>query len=57
MSPAARQTIDLETTWTAAQVELLDNHRFRFGDIAASRTGYVITVDTTILRMRCISRA
>jgi len=36
MTPAARQTIELETDWPVADVEALADHTYRFGDIAAS---------------------
>ena len=36
VSPAARQTIELETDWQPADVEALADHTYRFGDIAAS---------------------
>lgn len=36
MSPAARQTIQLETSYEPRAVERLADHRYRFGDIAAS---------------------
>jgi 4-hydroxy-3-polyprenylbenzoate decarboxylase len=36
MSPAARQTIQLETDWDPIAVERLADHHYRFGDIAAS---------------------
>ena len=36
LTPAARQTIELETDWQVADVEALANHTYRFGDIAAS---------------------
>ena len=36
MSPAARQTIDLETDYAPADVERLANVTYRYGDIAAS---------------------
>ena len=36
ITPAARQTIELETDWQVADVEALADHTYRFGDIAAS---------------------
>jgi len=36
MSPAARQTIQLETNWDPTSVEELADHHHRFGDIAAN---------------------
>ena len=36
MSPAARQTIQLETEWDPADVDALADRTYRFGDIAAS---------------------
>jgi 4-hydroxy-3-polyprenylbenzoate decarboxylase len=50
MSPAARQTIQLETEWDPADVEALADQTYRFGDIAASissgsfRVGAMIVV-------------
>lgn len=50
MSPAARQTIQLETDWDPADVEALADQTYRFGDIAASissgsfRVGAMIVV-------------
>ena len=35
ITPAARQTIELETDWQVADVEALADHTYRFGDIAA----------------------
>ncbi len=45
MSPAARQTIELETDRKAAEVELLADHRYRFGDIAASISSGSFPID------------
>ncbi len=45
MSPAARQTIELETDWKASEVELLADHRYRFGDIAASISSGSFPID------------
>jgi len=36
LTPAARQTIELETDWQVADIEALADHTYRFGDIAAS---------------------
>jgi 4-hydroxy-3-polyprenylbenzoate decarboxylase len=36
MSPAARQTIQLETDWDPVDVERLADQHYRFGDIAAT---------------------
>lgn len=45
MSPAARQTIELETDWAPAAVEALADHRYRFGDIAASISSGSFPID------------
>ncbi len=45
ISPAARQTIELETDRKAAEVELLADHRYRFGDIAASISSGSFPID------------
>jgi flavin prenyltransferase len=45
MSPAARQTIQLETDWDPAAVEELATHRYRFGDIAASISSGSFPID------------
>jgi len=45
MSPAARQTIQLETDWDPADVEALATHRYRFGDIAASISSGSFPID------------
>jgi 4-hydroxy-3-polyprenylbenzoate decarboxylase len=45
MSPAARQTIELETNLKASDVELLADHRYRFGDIAASISSGSFPID------------
>ena len=45
MSPAARQTIELETDRKAADVEALADHRYRFGDIAASISSGSFPID------------
>ncbi len=45
MSPAARQTIQLETDWDPAAVEQLADHRYRFGDIAASISSGSFPID------------
>ena len=45
MSPAARQTIELETDRKASEVELLAHHRYRFGDIAASISSGSFPID------------
>jgi 4-hydroxy-3-polyprenylbenzoate decarboxylase len=45
MSPAARRTIELETSWKPAEVEALADHRYRFGDIAASISSGSFRID------------
>jgi flavin prenyltransferase len=45
MSPAARQTIELETDWSAGDVEALADERYRFGDIAASLSSGSFPID------------
>lgn len=45
MSPAARQTIVLETDWTPGDVEALADERYRFGDIAASISSGSFPID------------
>lgn len=45
MSPAARQTIELETDRKATDVERLADHRYRFGDIAASISSGSFPID------------
>jgi 4-hydroxy-3-polyprenylbenzoate decarboxylase len=45
VSPAARQTIQLETDWDPADVEALADVRYRFGDIAASISSGSFRVD------------
>jgi 4-hydroxy-3-polyprenylbenzoate decarboxylase len=45
MSPAARQTIQLETDWDPAAVEELADYRYRFGDIAASISSGSFPID------------
>jgi 4-hydroxy-3-polyprenylbenzoate decarboxylase len=45
MSPAARQTIQLETDWDPAAVEKLADHQYRFGDIAASISSGSFPID------------
>lgn len=45
MSPAARQTISLETDWPVEAVEALADHRYRFGDIAASLSSGSFPID------------
>ena len=45
MSPAARQTIQLETDWDPADVEALADQRYRFGDIAASISSGSFPID------------
>ncbi len=49
MSPAARQTIQLETDWDPADVEALADHTHRFGDIAASLSSGSFRVDAMIV--------
>ncbi|HYH94056.1 MAG TPA: UbiX family flavin prenyltransferase [Candidatus Saccharimonadales bacterium] len=45
MSPAARQTIQLETDWDPTAVEKLADHQYRFGDIAASISSGSFPID------------
>jgi 4-hydroxy-3-polyprenylbenzoate decarboxylase len=45
MSPAARQTIQLETDWDPDDVEALATYRYRFGDIAASISSGSFPID------------
>ncbi len=45
MSPAARQTIELETDRQVSDVEALADHRYRFGDIAASISSGSFPID------------
>jgi flavin prenyltransferase len=49
MSPAARQTIALETDWDLADVEALADHTYRFGDIAASISSGSAPIDAMIV--------
>jgi 4-hydroxy-3-polyprenylbenzoate decarboxylase len=49
MSPAARQTIDLETDWAADDVEALADRVHRFGDIAASISSGSFRIDAMIV--------
>jgi 4-hydroxy-3-polyprenylbenzoate decarboxylase len=45
VSPAARQTIELETDRKATDIEALADHRYRFGDIAASISSGSFPID------------
>lgn len=45
VSPAARQTIQLETDYEPDAVEALATHRYRFGDIAASISSGSVPMD------------
>jgi 4-hydroxy-3-polyprenylbenzoate decarboxylase len=45
MSPAARQTIELETDRQVSDIEALADHRYRFGDIAASISSGSFPID------------
>lgn len=45
MSPAARQTIQLETGYEPRAVERLADHHYRFGDIAASISSGSFPID------------
>lgn len=45
MSPAARQTIQLETDWDPVDVEALATVRYRFGDIAAAISSGSFPID------------
>jgi 4-hydroxy-3-polyprenylbenzoate decarboxylase len=49
MSPAARQTIQLETDRDPAAVEALADHRYRFGDIAASLSSGSFPIDAMVV--------
>jgi len=49
MSPAARQTIQLETDRDPAAVEALADHRYRFGDIAASISSGSFPIDAMVV--------
>lgn len=49
MTPAARQTIELETDWQAADVEALADHNYRVGDIAASISSGSRPIDAMIV--------
>ena len=49
MSPAARQTIQLETDRDPAEVEGLADVRYRFGDIAASISSGSFPIDAMIV--------
>jgi 4-hydroxy-3-polyprenylbenzoate decarboxylase len=45
MSPAARQTIQLETDWDPSDVDALADERYRFGDIAAAISSGSFPID------------
>ncbi len=49
MSPAARQTIQLETDWDPAAVERLADHQYRFGDIAATISSGSYPIDAMVV--------
>jgi 4-hydroxy-3-polyprenylbenzoate decarboxylase len=49
LTPAARQTIELETDWQVADVEALADHTYRFGDIAASISSGSRPIDAMIV--------
>ena len=49
LSPAARQTIELETDWQVADVEALADHHYRFGDIAASISSGSRPIDAMVV--------
>lgn len=49
MSPAARQTIHLETDWDPADVAALATHLYRFGDISASISSGSFPIDAMIV--------
>lgn len=49
VSPAARQTIQLETDWDPDAVEGLATHRYRFGDIAAAISSGSFPIDAMIV--------
>lgn len=49
MSPAARQTIQLETSYDPRAVEKLATHRYRYGDIAASISSGSFPIDAMVV--------
>lgn len=49
VSPAARQTIQLETDRDPRDVEALADHRYRFGDIAASLSSGSFPIDAMVV--------
>jgi len=49
VSPAARQTIQLETDRDPGDVEALADHRYRFGDIAATLSSGSYPIDAMIV--------
>ena len=49
LTPAARQTIELETDWQVADVEALADHTYRFGDIAASISSGSRPIDAMVV--------
>jgi 4-hydroxy-3-polyprenylbenzoate decarboxylase len=49
MSPAARQTIQLETDWDPVAVEALADHHHRFGDIAATISSGSYPIDAMVV--------
>jgi flavin prenyltransferase len=49
LTPAARQTIELETDWQVAAVEALADHNYRVGDIAASISSGSRPIDAMIV--------
>lgn len=49
MSPAARQTIQLETDYDPGAVEALADYRYRYGDIAASISSGSFPIDAMVV--------
>jgi 4-hydroxy-3-polyprenylbenzoate decarboxylase len=49
MSPAARQTIQLETDYDPGDVEALADFRYRYGDIAASISSGSFPIDAMVV--------
>ncbi len=49
MSPAARQTIRVETSWDPTEVERLATRHYRFGDIAASISSGSHPIDAMVV--------
>jgi 4-hydroxy-3-polyprenylbenzoate decarboxylase len=49
MTPAGRQTIEIETDWTAADVDALADRTYRIGDIAATISSGSYRVDAMVV--------